>query len=196
MIAGNKQVPVIFKEEEEGEGEEEEGKGEEEEGKGEEEKSKGEEEEGKGEEKEGKGEEEEGKGEEEEGKGEEKEGKGEEEEGKGEEEEGKGEEEEGKGEEKEEGEGEVKCIIAEVKKAAEDAGMQTRAKMYAMLANRVATALQRGQVVDSTIAYGLVLRKSGIRLYMGCAFFSDSGNMTFEMSTLRSTTKTDAKVMH
>ena len=66
----------------------------------------------------------------------------------------------------------------------------------AMLANRVASALQRGQVVDSTIAYGLELRKSGIRLHMGCAFFSDSGNMTFEMSTLCSTTKTAAQVLH
>jgi len=63
-----------------------------------------------------------------------------------------------------------------------------------MLANRVASALQRGQVVDSTIAYEL--RKSGIRLHMSCAFFSDSGNMTFEMSTLCSTTKTAAQVLH
>ena len=38
-------------------------------------------------------------------------------------------------EEEEEGEGQVKCIIAEVKKATEDAGIQTRAEMYAMLAN-------------------------------------------------------------
>ena len=86
MIAGNKQVPVIFKEE----------------------------------------------------KGEEEEGEGEEEEGEGEEEEVEGEEEEGEGEDEEEGEGQVKCIIAEVKKGIEDAGIQTRAEMYAMLANRVA----------------------------------------------------------
>ena len=99
-------------------------------------------------------------------------------------------------EEEEEGEGQVKCIIAEVKKATEDAGIQTRAEMYAMLANRVASALQRGQEVDLTIDYGLELRKSGIRLHMGCAFFSDSGNMTFEMSTLCSTTKTAAQVLH
>ena len=83
-------------------------------------------------------------------------------------EEGEGKEED---EDKKEGEGNVKCVIAETKKGTDDAGTQTRAEMQAMLGNQVIGTLKTGKLVNLAVSYGLELKMSGIRLHRWCASF-------------------------
>ena len=98
---------------------------------------------------------------------------------------------------KTEGEGQVKCMIAKTKRGTEEAGTQTRVEIHAMLANQIVGLLRTGEVVDSAVGYGLEVKKSGIRVHKGCAFFRrDAERMTFEISTLQSTSKSTAKALH
>ena len=87
-------------------------------------------------------------------------------------------------------------LIAESKRETENAGTQTKAEAYAILGNRIVDTLQKGEVVDSTIGYGIELRKSGIQLHKVHISFNSSGNISFENSTLYSTTVTAAQALH
>ena len=98
---------------------------------------------------------------------------------------------------KTEGEGQVKCMIAKTKRGTEEAGTQTRVEIHAMLANQIVGLLRTGEVVDSAVGYSLEVKKSGIRVHKGCAFFRrDAERMTLEISTLQSTSKSTAKALH
>ena len=79
----------------------------------------------------------------------------------------------------------VKCLIAESKKGMENAGTQTRAEAYAMLGNKIVERLQKREVVNSAVGYGIVNIS-----------FNNGGNVTFENSTLHSTTTTAAWALH
>ena len=78
----------------------------------------------------------------------------------------------------------------------ENAGTQTRAEAYAMLGNRIVDTLQKGEVVDSAIGYGIELRKSGIRLHKVHILFNSGGTIRFEKSTLFTTPATAAQALH